>query len=381
MLDRLRVARASNEILTTESGETYVDLFCGSGTVFLGHNNPAILAGLRDQLDRVWNTGILPTAIRTEAQAQVESFFPSSHTLAGLYSTGMEAAEFALRFARVATGRGGLIGFDRSMHGKSLATAALGWWNDHVTLPDVRRLPYLPECPESEILEQLADALAQKTVAAVFVEPIQGSGGGHAASPAFHQAVSRLCAGHGTLLVFDEILTGFHRTGGPFMFETLGVTPDVVLVGKAMGNGFPVSGVVVSRRHPIEPKMLPATTYAGNPLAAAAVTATLRAMRELSLPSMVAGLEATVRAELAPVQETGAVLRGRGALWILELPTPLDPERVAARILQHRVLVSPMGRSIRLFPPATISDDRLHQACAVIREACLSSARADVAPA
>ena len=218
-------------------------------------------------------------------------------------------------------------------------------------------------------------------MAAVLNEPIQGSGGGHALSPAFHQAVSRLCADHGTLLVFDEILTGFHRTGGPFMFQSLGVTPDVVLVGKAMGNGFPVSGVVVHRRHPTVPQMLPGSTYASNPLSAAAVVATLRHMRELSLRSTVEQIGDAIEAQLEQVRESGVALRGMGALWILEFPSDLVATAVAARALAGGVVVSPAGRWLRLLPPATISLDRLHQACAVVRQACLTRSCDDGAAA
>src|SRR3954469_14303229 len=113
-------------------GRTCIDLFCGSGTGLLGHSHPAITAALTRQLGSVWNIGILPTGIRTDAQAAIESFFPSTHTLACLYSTAREAAEFAGGFARGGTGRSGLIGFARSNHGKSLATASVAWPTPHV---------------------------------------------------------------------------------------------------------------------------------------------------------------------------------------------------------------------------------------------------------
>jgi acetylornithine/succinyldiaminopimelate/putrescine aminotransferase len=281
----------------------------------------------------------------------------------------MEASEFAVRVARATTGRSGFVGFDRSTHGKSLAAASLGWQNANVNLPDVLRLPSAPDCSEAEILERLGRALAPRTVAAVFVEPILGSGGGYTLSPDYHRSLSHLCKEHGTLLVFDEILTGFYRTGRPFMFQPLGVVPDIVLIGKAMGNGFPVSGVVVRRGLDVVPSMLPGSTFAGNPLASAVVAATLRHMQSLSLESAVDQVAAVIESELAPVRQAGIALRGRGAIWVLEFPSEADARSVSARAMAGGVVASSAGRWLRLLPPATIPLASLRQACSVIRQA------------
>lgn len=224
----------------------------------------------------------------------IDGFFPASQGLCALCSTGMEAAEFALRLARVVTSRCGVVGFSRCMHGKSLATAYLGWDNgDGLDLHFLHRLPFVPQISEDQLLTRLEGVLRQGQVSAVFIEPLQGNGG-HRASPPFYREVSRLCRENGALLVFDEILSGFYRTGDPFFFSGLEVMPDVILIGKAMGNGFPVSGVVADKHSPLRREMLAGSTFAANPLAAA-VLATLRQLPSLDLPARAARIEQTIR--------------------------------------------------------------------------------------
>lgn len=369
------VSRGANDLLFTEDGKPYIDLLSGSGTAFLGHANPAIARTLKEQLDALWNTGAVPTRLGSEAGAAVEEFFPPSHRLAMLYSTGMEAVEFALRVARQVTGRRGVVGFDGCMHGKSMATAALGWANELVTLPDFRRLPYLPERSEEVILEHVRSALATHSVSAVVLEPLLGSRGGYIPSRQFVEQVSTLCVEHGSLFVMDEIFTGFYRTGPAFLHQALGVAPDIVLIGKAMGNGFPVSGVVVDRRYPIDASMLPGSTFAGNPLAASAVLATLREMRANNLPEKVAKIEGTILNALSGLGELGVALRGKGALWILDLPRSMPVSAVMSHILRSGVIVSQTASFIRLLPAATISLAHLTDACRVIGEACQAQSR------
>jgi len=368
-----RIVRAENDLLYDSDGRKYIDLFSAHGSAWLGHRPPAVEARLREQLAGVWLVGRLPTPAFEEAQAKVTALFPPGHALAALYSTGMEAAEFALRFARVATGRREVIGFERAMHGKSQATANLGWDDpDRVTLPGVHRLPFPPQVPEREVLSALADRLAARRVAAVFVEPIQASAGGHAATPAFLDGVHRLCRDSGTLLVFDEILTGLYRTGPRFVFSELGFVPDVVLLGKALGSGFPVAAVAADTRYPIEPAMLPWSTFAGNPLAATAVAATLDALAAIDLPARVAAIERAVRRAVAPLAGSGVEVRGRGALWVLELPAAADVEGIVTRVFERGVALGFTGRQIRILPAVTVDEARLARAAGVVVDECLA---------
>jgi acetylornithine aminotransferase len=284
----------------------------------------------------------------------------------------MEAAEFALRIARVTTGRKGILSFEGCMHGKSAATAFLGWPNDLVTFPDFIRLPYVSRAPQEQILSLAEQKLRGREISAVVVEPLQGSSGGHMASSDFFRNLSWMCRKYGSLLIVDEIFTGFHRTGEAFLHQELDFAPDVVLIGKAMGNGFPVSGVVIDSKYSITGAMLPGSTYAGNALACAAVAATLALMKTMDLSACVAEIHRTIETEMAPVMRAGVSIHGRGALWILQLPPTVIDEAVT-RIFQEGVVVSVAGPYLRLLPAATISTDNLVHGCAVVREAILAS--------
>ena len=364
------VGRAANDLLFTEDGREYIDLLGGSGTVLLGHAHPAIAGAIKEQLDKLWCTGVLPARVALDARDAIEYFLPPSQRLAALYSTGMEAVEFALRVARHATGRKAVVGFNGSMHGKSLAAARLGWPNTLASMPDFHSLAYLPEKTEAAILDDVRADLASGSVAAVFLEPLLGSRGGYIPSPAFAGQLAEACVATGTVFVMDEIFTGFYRTGPLFLHQDLGVTPDILLVGKSMGNGFPVSGVAVDRRFAIESKMLPGSTYAGNPLAAAAVVATLHEMRTLPMSEKVAEVEAIIRNSLADLEDSGVALRGKGALWVLEFPRSVNMRGLMSRIIQEGVIPSQTANYIRLLPAATITPAHLSHACDVIRRAC-----------
>lgn len=363
------IIKGDNDILFDREGHRLIDLFSANGTTWLGHCNPSVVAAVGDQLQRVWITGGLGTAICEETKALIEAFFPPTHSVAGLYSTGMEAAEFAIRVARSATGRNGIVGFENSMHGKSMATAHLGWDNhDGLDLPCVHRLPFIPDSTEEYVLRRLEEALKGRSVSAVFVEAMQGTGGGHLASPQFCDATVRLCREYGALAVFDEVLTGFYRTGTAFLASRGAVFPDVVVIGKAMGNGFPVSGVVVRRDIPITPRMLPGSTFAGNPLAAAATAATLKEMKRLDLPAMVAGIERTVGEAFLELPNHGIAVRGKGAMWVLELPEPVDVLAAVAGIYNRGALVNFTGHFIRILPAVTIGLDNLATGCRIVRD-------------
>ncbi len=362
-----RIAKAKNDILTNEDGSHHIDMFGANGTVLLGHVNESVTSHLHSQLDQVWATGTIDTPIRGQARSLVDSFFPNSHGLLGFYSTGMEAAEFAIRLARVSTGRRGLIGFAKSMHGKSMATAFLAWDNPSIAeLPGFHRLPYPSKEHETETFPKLETLLRTKEIAAVFLEPIQGSGGGYAVSPEFAQKLLGLCRETGTLLVVDEILTGFYRTGCEFAHRYLEIQPDIILIGKIMGNGFPVSGVVADRNLNIEPKMLPGSTYAGNALAAAAVIGTLSTLRSLNITELTKTIEDKIRSSIGSLACDQFILRGRGLLWIFEFKESAKAETFVSLAYARGVFIGHAGPLARLMPALTIKQENLDHAINII---------------
>jgi acetylornithine/succinyldiaminopimelate/putrescine aminotransferase len=373
--DLPRIVSARNDLLIDAVGHRLIDLFSANGAAFLGHAHPRIAQALKQQLDAVWLTGGLPTDAGDAARQALEARLPSGLRLAGLYTTGMEAAEFAMRMARVHTGRPSFVGFDRSMHGKSLATAALGWANAP-TVPIVHRLPSFADQPPAQVLQQLEDCLRQHPVAAVFLEPILGSGGGHVAPEGWCAELIALCHSHGALVVADEILCGVHRTGpflahAPMRADCAG--PDLLLLGKGLGNGFPVAAVAARADIACTAAMLPGSTYAGNPLAARAVAATLAELPAVDAQARVAAIAEAVQGALTGVG--GVVLRGRGALWMLEVASAPRAQSLARRLYRQGVFVSCTAQYLRILPAATIAPAHLAQALAAVREAVCAPAQ------
>ena len=364
------ISHAAGSRVVTADGRSMIDLVSGFGAVFLGHCHPKIVARLQAQLGRVWACARYPHAPLAEAQQAIETLLPEGYAFGGMGSTGMEIAEFAMRIAARHTGRREFVGFASSMHGKSSLTAALGWHNAPVGSAQAHLLPFVGTASEEEILERLSALLGGGTIAAVFVEPIQGSNGGHEASIGFHERLIEACRAHGTLVVYDEILTGLHRTGSCFYADRLAQQPDLLLFAKAMGHGFPASALALRAPLQVTPDSLPGSTFSGNPLAAAAVAATLHEMALLDMPAQVARIERTVRAAFAERPELGVALRGRGALWVLEGGPGMRLAEAVAAIARSGVLVSSHGRCIRLLPAATIAQPELEDACARIAEAC-----------
>lgn len=362
------IVRGIGSRVTASDGRGFIDLMSGFGAVFLGHCRPAIVERLQQQADALWACARFDHPALAEAKKEVDAILPNGYGFGGLYSTGMEVAEFAMRIAARRTGRREFVGFASSMHGKSAATAALAWHNAPVGSSQMHLLPFVSSATEEEILGRLATLLGRQQVAAVFVEPIQGSNGGHEGSVAFYEQLIKTCHAHGSLCVFDEILTGLYRTGPCFHAETLASPPDVLLFAKSMGNGFPVSGIAVREHIGVPADALPGSTFSGNPLAAATVAATLCAMHSLDMPSLVAGIERTVYQRLSARPEL-FTLRGRGALWVLETPARVDMARAIEGIRDRGVLASSHGRCIRLLPAATIPGDELEEACRVIEQA------------
>ena len=363
--------RGENDILFAEDGAEFIDLQTGFGAVILGHSNPNIVPHLSAQIDKIWTTGRLPSKVVESAQAALQEFLPAQLVPTMFSSSGLEAAEFALRIASVITGRSAFIGFARSMHGKSVATIELCWPSQFGTIPGFHCLPFLPEVEEQDVLANLEAVLSSEKVAGVFIEPLLGSSGGYSASPAFYQQAIALCERYGALSVFDEILTGYYRTGSRFCAEHLGVTPDILLSGKAVGNGFPVAINALHERYSLTPAMLPGSTFSNNPLAAAVVGATLREMERIDMPAKISSISDTIPGYFNDLAELGVVLRGKGALWILQLPFQQAGQLILEKCLDRGVLVSASGEFLRILPAATIEPENLERACGIVKQASI----------
>jgi predicted acetylornithine/succinylornithine family transaminase len=342
--------------LVAESGERYLDLVAGIAVVGLGHCHPAPLGAAREQLDRLWHTSNLywtePMAALAERLSArfggAQAFFCNS---------GAEAVEAGLKYARKATGRPGVVALEGSFHGRTMgALSATGQ-------PAKREAfgPLLPGVTFATLndVESLV-AAARPGTGAILLEPVQGEGGVHPATPEFVSAARMLANELGALLVLDEVQTGVGRTGTFFCFEQLGVRPDAVTLAKGLANGLPIGTLLVADE--VADAFVPgdhASTFGGNPVACGAACAVVDELTD----ELLAG----VRSKEALVCERFPDARGRGLLLALDVDRPAAD--VVAAAFEHNVLVCTAGeRTIRLTPPLTITTGELAHGLDVLQE-------------
>jgi acetylornithine/LysW-gamma-L-lysine aminotransferase len=336
-----------------EHGRTYIDCIAGNGSLALGHRHPALQSALTEQIDRIWHVpGAFVSPARARFQDRLHQSLPTELSRSFLSNSGTEAIEAALKISRVHTGRSGLVAAMRAFHGRTLGalsvTAERRYREPFEPLPfDVRRVRFNDE----EGLREAVDA----SVAAVVLEPVQGEGGVHRADPDFLTAAREACDRSGALLVFDEVQTGFGRTGRLFAFEHFGVFPDVLCLAKSIAGGLPLGATVV--RDGIELGAgLHGSTFGGNPLACAAASATLDVMD----PALLARAEEIGSRICSPVVEAAPEvlreIRRVGAMIGIQLRLPARP--YVQTLMEEGVLALTAGRTVlRLLPPLVMSDD------------------------
>jgi 4-aminobutyrate aminotransferase/(S)-3-amino-2-methylpropionate transaminase len=374
-------------------GRGYLDFASGIGVLATGHRHPAVIQAVQEQLRRFTHTAFqvmayepyIALAEALNAQA------PLGEPAKCLFlTTGAEAVENAVKIARVATGRAAVIAFSNAFHGRTLLTATLTGKilpykvASGPAAPEIYRVPF-PVAHEGVRLEDTVRALQAvfhgdveaSRVAAIIIEPVQGEGGFHVASPALLQALRAVCDQHGIVLIVDEIQSGFGRTGRLFAVEHAGVAPDLITVAKALAGGFPLSGVIGKARimDAVEPGGL-GGTYGGSPIGCAAALAVLTVIREERLLERAVDIGRRVRAVLEPLQADPAIpicnLRGLGAMLAFDLPDAAAAKALVARALKRGLLLLTCGghgETVRLLIPLTIPDAELTYGLEILSEA------------
>jgi len=399
-------ARARNAELWDVEGRRFVDFASGIAVLNVGHCHPKVVAAVAAQLEKVTHAAFQVTAYEcyVELAERLNAIAPvqgPAKTI--LFSTGAEALENAIKIARVATRRHAVIAFAGGFHGRSFMAMSL----TGKTLPYKRGFGPLPggvyhvPFPAPHKGVSVADSLeaiqnvfkadvAPEEVAAIVIEPVQGEGGFLPAPPELLRALRELCDRHGIVLVADEVQTGFARTGRMFGIEHSGVRADLVTVAKALGGGFPLSGVVgrAELMDACEPGGL-GGTYAGSPVACAAALAVLDVIAEERLAERAQALGAKVMARLQRMAADPALrpignLRGPGSMIAFDLlaergGSAVDPAATRA-VLQRAHAVGlvllgcgAQGEAIRLLYPLTIEDAVLDEGLDLL-EAALGSA-------
>jgi predicted acetylornithine/succinylornithine family transaminase len=369
---RLPVAfvRGEGTLLFDTGGRRYLDFLSGLAVTSLGHAHPAVAAAVADQANTLLHvSNLYYNDLQPRLAQRIDALLGGGGNVF-FCNSGGEANECAIKLARRYGQRHG--GRDRfhvvsayaSFHGRTLATlAATGQPQKQETfqpLPEgFRQVAYGD-------VDALAAALDDRT-AAVLLEAVQGEGGVNPASSEYLRAVRTLCDEREALLIFDEVQTGFGRTGRWFAFEHAGVRPDVVTMAKALGNGVPI-GACWARRdvgQAFEPGDH-ATTFGGQPLAARAALAVLDVMEAESIPERAAKAGERLAAALEWLPGVAAV-RGLGLLLAAELAAGIDAKEVASRCLDGGLVLNAVTpTALRLAPPLTVSDDEIDEAVQIL---------------
>ena len=382
--------RAEGSWVWDVEGRRYLDLGSGIAVTNTGHRHPRVVAAVHEQVDRLLHTSVVlkhqPYIEAAEAIAGLAPFLDRPQVF--LCNTGAEAVDGAIKLARRATGRPGIVAFHRAFHGRtmgatSLTTAKASYQEGYgPLLPGVHLAPYGDprRTTAVEALEALDEVLASAEVdaeggvAALVVEPVLGEGGYVVPEAAWLAGLRERADRHGALLVFDEVQCGFGRTGRPFAAETLGVTPDVVLFAKGVASGLPLGGILAGADLMARwPTGAHGSTFGGNPVSCAAAVATVAVLRDEGLCQRAVEIGERTQARLRAVASPAVVdVRGIGAMIGVELVDRGSAEAVQARCLADGVLVltcGPDGNVLRLIPPLTITDAELDHGLGVLTAA------------
>ncbi|MBC7930482.1 MAG: aminotransferase class III-fold pyridoxal phosphate-dependent enzyme [Rubrivivax sp.] len=356
----------------TSEGERYLDLYGGHAVCATGHCHPRVVEALKAQADKLlFYSNVVYSDVRAVAAEKLVGCAPEEITKAFFCNSGTEANENAMRMARMKTGRERVITFTGSFHGRTadaISATFLGKYRE-IGKPNVPG----HVCAEFGDIASVA-ALADETVAAVMLEPIQSMAGVREAAPDFYKDLRRLCDERGMLLIFDEVQTGIGRTGEWFFAgsERAGsVVPDVITLAKALGSGVPVGACLTTEgvASVIKENDL-GTTFGGGMLAMAAVVATLEAIEEDGMLANARAVERYLRENLAGVPGI-ASLRGRGLLLGVEFEEPVAG-KVQKALLERRIITgtSSDARVLRLLPPLCVTREEAGTFVEALKEIC-----------
>jgi 4-aminobutyrate aminotransferase / (S)-3-amino-2-methylpropionate transaminase / 5-aminovalerate transaminase len=395
-------AHAENAELWDVEGKRYIDFAAGIAVLNTGHRHPKVMAAVAEQLTHFTHTcfqvspyeSYVALAERLNALAPIDG---PAKTI--FFTTGSEALENAVKIARAATGRSGIISFAGGYHGRTLMTMAmtgkvLPYKKKFAPLPaEVYHVPF-PHAPFGVTVQDSlraidmlfrADIEPERT-AAIVLEPVQGEGGFIPAPAELLEALRQICDRHGILLVVDEVQTGFARTGKMFGIEHSNVKPDLITVAKSLAGGFPLSGVIgkAAIMDAAEPGGL-GGTYAGFPVACAAALAVLDVIEEEKLIDRANHIGAKLKSRLNTISRRNntvpiSAIRGPGAMVAFDVvatrgtdePDPDTTKKVLAKArAQGLIMLScgVYGNAIRLLVPLTVSDAILDEGLDVLEQA------------
>src|SRR5713226_6132674 len=342
------------------NGDRYLDLYGGHAVATTGHCHPHVVKAIREQADKLlFYSNLVYSEARARAAEKLVSIAPELLTKVFFCNSGAEANENAMRMARMTTGRENIITFSGGFHGRTadaISATFLGKYRE-IGKPNV------PGHLQAEFGEiESVRGLADDSVAAIMLEPIQSMAGVRMAEPSFYRALRELCDARGIVLIYDEVQTGVGRTGDWFFAGSKagdGVIPDIITLAKALGSGIPVGACLVTERvasHIKENDL--GTTFGGGMITMAAVTATLEAIENDGMLANVREVESYLRDRLKEVAQIVNV-RGRGFLLGLEFADKATAVHDSLRELHVITVTSSDPKVLRVLPPLCLGKDEV----------------------
>ena len=379
------VERSQGCSIYTVDGEEYLDLLAGIAVCNVGHRNEHVVRAVQDQLEKsmhvmVFSKFIIP--VQVEAARLLAEVTPAELQTTFFTNSGCEGIEGALKTARKVTGRSRIITCERAFHGRTFGALSVTW-REHYRKPFEPLLPDVHFIPFND-LEAARKAIDEHT-AAIIMEPIQGEGGIRIPDDDYLPAVREICDETGALMIFDEVQTGFGRTGKWFCCEHWDVVPDIMVLAKAMGGGMPI-GAFIGKPEIMDtlsdPMLSHLTTFGGHPVCCAAVKAAIEYMKQEDLPAKSAErgdqFMEGLRAQQARYPSLIKEIRGLGLMIGIELASKEVMAKFVQEVHEQRLII---GDSInddltaRLEPPLTITKAQVSEALVRLEAALQATAR------
>ncbi|MGA2189701.1 MAG: aminotransferase class III-fold pyridoxal phosphate-dependent enzyme [Steroidobacteraceae bacterium] len=357
----IEVAHGEGVWLHARDGRKILDFYGGHAVAGLGYGHPRWLAALERQARQMaFQTNALPIAVRERAAGRLTKFVGLGLDTVFWINSGAEANENALKLAFKITGRTKAVALEQGWHGRTAAAGAVTWgareaWYGFPRTPF--EVSFTPR-DDPAAVGRFVDA----GTAAVIVEPVQGVGGAFDVGKPMLQALRQRCDEVGALLIFDEVQCGMGRTGAPFAANYYGVTPDMITAAKALGNGFPVSALLLSGRVASRIKYDDmGTTFGGGPMACAVAEAVIDTIESESLLANVRQVSTYIRANCI----TGPVIATQGAGFLLGLRTSRPAKEVHTALLEKNILTGTSGdpNVLRLLPAYILNEGHVDQLC------------------
>lgn len=359
----LEIVKAEGIHMTDANGKQYIDLISGISVSNLGHCHPKVVEAINKQAQTYMHLMVYGEYVQypqTQYAKLLTSFLPPQLNCIYFTNSGTEATEGALKLAKRVTGRSEIISFKNSYHGSTHGALSVMGNEEYKNsfrplLPDVKQL----EFNNFSQLEQISSKTA-----CVIIEPIQGEAGVHIANAEYLKALRKKCDDHCVLLIFDEIQSGFGRTGALFAFENYGVVPDVMLIAKGMGGGLPIGAFVASEKLMScltnNPVLGHITTFGGNAVCVAAAQATLEALVDKKLYLRALEIEKVMKEVLVhpKIKEVRCV----GALCAIEFEDTELNMKIISKCIEKGVITDwflHCSTAMRLAPPLIISNKEL----------------------